>query len=210
MEELDLLKKHWKKEINFPKISKDEIQKIIHKSSSSIVKWILIISIIELSLGLLLFFIVRTDDKATIDLIETNKFLGIIENTSHLLYFVVLYFIYRFYSIYRKISTQDNTSQLISNILKARKIVKSYMIYNVSVFFILSITYCWIALENEIYNKSVVQHHVSSFEFIVTFTIVFIIICITTGLFWLTYRLIYGYFLRKLAKNYNDLKSIDL
>ena len=46
MEGLDLLKKEWNKESNFPKITESEIYKMIHKKSSSIVKWIFIISIL--------------------------------------------------------------------------------------------------------------------------------------------------------------------
>ena len=46
MEELDLLKKYWKKsEDTFEQVSEVEIYKMLHKKSSSIVKWILIISI---------------------------------------------------------------------------------------------------------------------------------------------------------------------
>ena len=48
MDELDLLKKDWKKqEANLPKMSYNDIYKMIHKKSSSIVKWILIICIVE-------------------------------------------------------------------------------------------------------------------------------------------------------------------
>jgi hypothetical protein len=46
MKELDLLKKDWKKStVSFEQISELELYKMIHKKSSSIVKWILIISI---------------------------------------------------------------------------------------------------------------------------------------------------------------------
>jgi hypothetical protein len=46
MKELDLLKKDWKKSTaSFEQISELELYKMIHKKSSSIVKWILIISI---------------------------------------------------------------------------------------------------------------------------------------------------------------------
>ena len=49
MKELDLLKKDWNKQnTDFPKLSYDDIYKLIHKKSSSIVKWILIICIAEL------------------------------------------------------------------------------------------------------------------------------------------------------------------
>ena len=47
-DELELLKKDWqKKEFNVPELSYEEIHKMIWKKSSSIVKWILIISILE-------------------------------------------------------------------------------------------------------------------------------------------------------------------
>ncbi|MCB0372669.1 MAG: hypothetical protein KDD31_06665, partial [Muricauda sp.] len=48
LDELELLKKDWqKREANLPKLSYDEIYKMIWKKSSSIVKWIFYISIIE-------------------------------------------------------------------------------------------------------------------------------------------------------------------
>ena len=45
--ELDLLKKDWKNKTNFEQVTESDIYKMIHKKSSSIVKWILIISILE-------------------------------------------------------------------------------------------------------------------------------------------------------------------
>ena len=48
MDELDILKKDWNKEkVDYPKLSYDDIYKMILKKSSSIVKWIFIISILE-------------------------------------------------------------------------------------------------------------------------------------------------------------------
>ena len=44
------------------------------------------------------------------------------------------------------------------------------------------------------------------------FMIVFCIVCtaIIFGLFWLFYKLIYGILLKRLYKNYKELKKIDL
>ena len=51
MDELELLKKDWKKqEGSFHQISENEIYGMLHKRSLSIVKWILIISVLELLL----------------------------------------------------------------------------------------------------------------------------------------------------------------
>ena len=48
LDELELLKKDWqKREANLPKLSYEEIYPMIKKKSSSIVKWIFYISIIE-------------------------------------------------------------------------------------------------------------------------------------------------------------------
>lgn len=59
MKELDLLKKDWQKnEGSFEQLSEKDIYAMIHKKSSSIVKWILIVSILEFvilnGIGLLL------------------------------------------------------------------------------------------------------------------------------------------------------------
>jgi hypothetical protein len=35
MDELDVLKQHWNKDNNFPKINREEIKEMLHKSSSS-------------------------------------------------------------------------------------------------------------------------------------------------------------------------------
>jgi hypothetical protein len=50
MKELDLLK-DWKNKDSFEQISEIEIYRMIHKKSSSIVKWILIISILRFCYG---------------------------------------------------------------------------------------------------------------------------------------------------------------
>ena len=57
MDELELLKKDWdKSKKNYPNLSKEEIYNLISKRSSSIVKWIFIISVLEFSLWTLLSF----------------------------------------------------------------------------------------------------------------------------------------------------------
>ena len=51
MDELELLKKDWQqKDEHLPRLSYDEIHTMIWKKSSSIVKWIFYISIIEVAL----------------------------------------------------------------------------------------------------------------------------------------------------------------
>ena len=64
MKELDLLKKDWKKNENsFEQVSEKEIYKMIHKKSSSIVKWILIISILEFTILNLIGFLIPDEKR---------------------------------------------------------------------------------------------------------------------------------------------------
>ena len=72
MDELELLKKDWKKEDkNFPKLSYNEIYKMILKKSSSIVKWIFIISILEFVFWVAISFTLKytgfSDDIANVE-----------------------------------------------------------------------------------------------------------------------------------------------
>src|SRR5690606_24033860 len=101
MDGLDLLKQHWDKDQGFPKVDKEEIRSMLHKSSSSIVKWIFIISIIELTLGTLFSL---SMPKVPFNETETIA-LSIV---SGMFYMVILYFIIRFFTLYRRIKVNDS------------------------------------------------------------------------------------------------------
>ena len=62
MDELELLKKDWKNNNEqFKQVSENEIYGMLQKSSSSIVKWIFIISIFEIILWTILGFLTNND-----------------------------------------------------------------------------------------------------------------------------------------------------
>ena len=60
MNELDLLKTHWQKDQEYIRFKKEDIIGMLHKSSSSIVKWIFIICCLELLLGIALNIVFPT------------------------------------------------------------------------------------------------------------------------------------------------------
>ena len=63
MDELELLKKDWEKDNkDYPKLSYNDIYKMILKKSSSIVKWIFIISILEFVLWSVISFALKDAD----------------------------------------------------------------------------------------------------------------------------------------------------
>ncbi|MEX0274133.1 MAG: hypothetical protein AB3N16_07135, partial [Flavobacteriaceae bacterium] len=108
IDELELLKKDWKKkEAELPQLSQTEINKMIGGKSRSIVKWILIISILEFTLPQLLYFIPGI--KNGWDFYNQIGIKEILVSQSVLMYLVALFFMYLFYKRYKDISVLDNT-----------------------------------------------------------------------------------------------------
>ena len=206
MEELDLLKKDWKKnESSFEQISEGAIYKMIHQKSSSIVKWILIISILEMLLwtGISVFY--NTDEYLlkfhSQKIIDYSRYLTVFN------YIVVTFFIYMFYKNYKAISIITSTKQLMNDILKTRKTVQYYVWYNL-VMIVISMIIGFLL----VFSVDPRMHELTTKHNGLLFMIVFCVVCtaIIFGLFWLFYKLIYGILLKRLYKNYKELKKIDL
>ena len=212
MEELDLLKKAWQKDSHsYEQISESEIYKMIHKRSSSIVKWILIISIIEVLFWTAISVCYNTDEYMKKLHAENMMIYFKVLNFAN--YVVILWFIYNFYKNYIKISTTVSTKQLMQDILKTRKTVKYYVWYNLGMIVVSLIAGFIIAFA---YNpkmnllKNKIAHETNYHTLCVTLGVILLTIIVIVGLFWLFYRLLYGILLRKLYSNYKELKKIDL
>ncbi|RKS95686.1 hypothetical protein BC952_1384 [Flavobacterium limicola] len=210
MKELDLLKKDWQKSDNsFEQVSKIEIYKMIHKKSSSIVKWILIISILEVLLWTCVSAYYDSDEY--LKKIKHVELIAYFKVLNYFNYAVILIFIYLFYKNYIRISTTASTKQLMQDILKTRKTVQYYVWYNLAMLvfgliigFIIAFAYNpeMDALKNQINGNSKVMA--------ITIAILSIFSIALFGLLWLFYRVLYGILLRRLYANYKELKKIDL
>ena len=212
MEELDLLKKHWKKDENsFQQVSEPQIYKMIHRSSSSIVKWIFIISLLEFALWTLLSLCMKDSE-------VMKQFKGY--HVEHIMtpftvigYLGLAYFFYQFYMNYRKISVTDNARKLINTILKTRKKVYQYVWFNI-IYAILSTLIVLFIQFN--YDPKVIdmielsqQNNNTALIYSIYIGITLFFLAIFIGIMWLFYRLIYGILLKRLYKNYEELKKID-
>ena len=116
--------------------------------------------------------------------------------------------------MYKKISVVDNTKQLLVAILNTRKVVKYYVIFNLSAFAFIFITIMCFGMYHGYIDtmiKKGIKHPIIPMKFIIISTLI-IILCtaVLTFLFWLFYRLLYGILLRKLNNNYKELKKIEL
>lgn len=212
MEELDLLKKAWQKDSHsYEQISENEIYKMLHKKSSSIVKWILIISIIEVLFWTAISIGYNTDEY--MKKLHAENMIVYFKVLNFVNYAVVLLFIFNFYKNYIKISTTASTKQLMQDILRTRKTVKYYVWYNLGMIVVSLIAGFVIAFA---YNpkmemlKDKIAHESNYYTLCITLGIMLLTIVVFVGLFWLFYRLLYGILLRKLNANYKELKKIDL
>jgi len=212
MKELDLLKKAWHEETHsFHQVTESEIYTMLHKRSSSIVKWILIISIVEVCLWSFTSIFFNTDEY--MKQLHAEALNPYFKGLTFVNYAVVLFFIYKFYKNYLKITTTVNTKQLMQDILQARKTVRYYVYYNLTMIVLSFIAGMVIAFE---YNprmgvlKYKIAHESNHHILLVTILMTLGFVLLFFGIFWLFYRLLYGTLLRKLHKNYRELQKIDL
>ncbi|MBZ4043930.1 hypothetical protein [Flavobacterium hibisci] len=209
MKELDLLKKDWKKNADsFEQISEIEIYNMIHKKSSSTVKWILIISILEVLFWTASNYFSNIDD--ILKKINHPEIILYMEILMYFNYAVILAFIYFFYKNYKTISTTVSTKLLMLSILKTRKTVQYYVWYNLGMIVVSSIFSFFIGY---VYNPEMelIREKLALNGKAMLFSIGILILIVLGffGMFWCIYRLLYGTLLRRLYANYKELKKID-
>lgn len=214
MDELELLKRDWRKKgKDLPQLSFDEIYNMIWKRSSSIVKWIFIISLIEFLLPLFLYLLPSMSKSLAIwrDL-GLGNFLLI---SNIIQYGVIFFFIFQFYKRYREISTLDNAKQLLSNILKTRRTVKYYVIFCLSLIFLSFLVMAMGIYLNDDpmaaigYSEKAKNISPENIKTTMMVTVMAIGV-ITTLVMGFIYFLLYGLLLKKLNKNYKELKEMDI
>jgi hypothetical protein len=211
MKELELLKKDWKKQDDsFPKLSYKEIYKLIHKKSSSVVKWIFIISLIEFSFWMALNFLIPDSYLEIYNQFQLESFLY---GSQLLHYAVLMVFIFLFYKNFKAISVTENTHLLMKNIIKTRKTVNYYVYYNIILYVVLSIVLNVVMFSQPEVLMQIMAPENPDIDGNTFLTVMFIVQIVTVflicGLLWLYYRVIYGILLKKLNKNYKELESLD-
>lgn len=214
MSELDILKKHWQKvDKSLPKYSYDELYQMLHKKSSSMVKWIFIISLIEFALWGVLYFIVPNDSQELNESMGLNTFVWI---SSGITLVAFIFFITLFYHNYSKIRVTDSIKQLMNSILRTRQTVYFFIIWNIVSTFIAFIVVFFYFRKNETklidyiielnpdLNLENSQVAIQAFFIGYAFTALVVV-----GIMLLLYRIIYIRLLKRLKKNYKQLQAIE-
>jgi ABC-type Fe3+-siderophore transport system permease subunit len=213
MDELELLKKDWETSSkNYPELDKKTLYKLINKRSSSLVKWIFIISLLEFVFWTLISLV--TNDAESLEKLKSYNVDYIIYPLTVFGYLVLGYFFYVFYKNYKNISTTEDTKLLMERILKTRKTVRHYVIFNL-VFMCISIV---IGVYIEITNNPEVQTLINGIEadgaknvtifYLIVVGISILAMVLITAVLLGFYYLIYGLLLKRLKANYKDLKEL--
>ncbi|NQZ44977.1 MAG: hypothetical protein HRT65_11740 [Flavobacteriaceae bacterium] len=212
MDELELLKKDWQKqEAQLPKLSYEEIYKMIWKKSSSMVKWIFYISVAEFLFWIAMAFLPRTSEQLTGNGAELMR--GVELSLEILSYLIIIYFIFKFYQNYKQISVTDSARNLMKKIIVTRKTVMQYVWFNLILFSVMMIV---VFFEIVIFNpdEELASRIAQADQ---TIGVWFVVGALLLGgilffafLLWLFYRLIYGILLKRLNDNYNELKKLEV
>jgi len=214
-DELELLKKDWqKKEFDVPKLSYDEIHKMIWKKSSSIVRWILIISILEFTVPHLLYLLPSMRDGMELyENIGVSKYLVVLSGFT---YIIAFYFIFQFYKRFKEISVLDNSKSLMKKIIKTRKTVKHYVIFSLSMIMMtIIIMIIGVYLNDNMVNAfpelkdslANISPEKLKITIMISIGIFGVILTLVMGGI---YFLLYGLLLRKLKQNYSELRNLTI
>lgn len=205
MDELELLKKDWQHNpIEYPELSYDEIYKMSHAKSSSIVKWIFYISLIELSIGLLLLII---NPKVDDSVVAYPKW---VETITYFSIPVIIFFIYQFYKNYKTITTTDNVKKLIQSILKTRQTVKYYVIFNLIFGALIAAVGIYIGYVTTHGGAEAFSASAHFKEYAALGIAIVLITGFIVAFVYGIYYLLYGILLKRLNKNYKELKKLEL
>ncbi len=148
MDKLENLKNVWQNQaVTGLNYTKEDIHNMVKKRSTSIVKWILIISIIEFLLPYVL--VLFTDLETPSRIYEEYGLGNLTRNYTIVHVVIILGFIYVFYKNYRNISADSSVKNLLGDILKTRKTVKYYIYYNLLMMGILGLHFFYIIMNSE-------------------------------------------------------------
>lgn len=213
MDELELLKKDWqKREEHHPKLSYDEIYKMIKKKSSSTVKWIFYISIIEFVFWAVLNLL--SYSKESLELEKTWHIYEITTTLTIINYIVLIYFIYKFYTNYKRISLTESSKKLMKTILDVKKTVTQYVWFNIGIFVAYLIVSLYGNLKYGVNSQEIAEAAAragnETLFWVMLIGMILLAIAIVLVLIWLFYKLLYGILLSRLRKNYNELKQLEV
>ena len=210
MDELELLKKHWQKDVAEEKqLSSQDLYPMLWKKSSSIVKTLFYVSIAELIFWVAITFLPKLSASYRAKVDETAINQTLLTSLTIFSFVVILLFVYLLYKAYKSISVTDNAKKLMESIISTRKVIKYYVGYNLIMAFASMILGSYYATKTnpefgELMTKLDTGGKIGLAVALLLFTLVFV------GVIWLFYKLLYGILMKRLNSNYKELKKLEV
>ncbi|HEY5688915.1 MAG TPA: hypothetical protein VIS27_11485 [Yeosuana sp.] len=210
MDELELLKKDWRKQnTTYKQLSAKEIYPILQKKSSSIVKTLFYISVGELVFWILINSIpyFSSDSyRERLNAVYSNEY--VFAGLTFISYGVILLFIYLLFKSHKAISATDNAKKLMESILKTRRVIKYYVIYNLVMVSISMLVGTYFAIVNDPKLTDSISHF-NNKQVFMAYAIIIGVTAFLILIIWLFYKLLYGLLLKRLNRNYQELKKLE-
>ena len=124
-------------------------------------------------------------------------------------YGVILLFIYLLFKSHKAISATDNAKKLMESILKTRRVIKYYVIYNLVMALISMVFGMYFAIINDPKLTDTISHF-NQKQMLLTYTIMIGVTAAFIFIIWIFYKLLYGLLLKRLNRNYQELKKLEV
>lgn len=214
MDELELLKQDWqKRDREMPRLTFDEIHRMIWKKSSSVVRWIFYISIIEFIVPHLLYLLPSFQSGMNYDVAGSLGIRIPLIVLTVIQYGVALYFILQFYKRYREISVLDSAGKLMNRIIRTRKTVRNYVVFCLSMILVFFGVFIWGMVLSDDLIEALHLHpdgqvDPDRLKWVVV-GIMSVAGIVFTAVMGGIYFLLYGLLTRKLYRNYKELRRME-
>ena len=205
MKDLKQLKEKWAQQ-NFEKqYSKEELNGFLRKKSTYSIKWIFYLSIAEflVYMGLPLFSPNYIESFAYYKSLQLFGFSIFITITGYIL---LLYFMWRFFKNYRKITVTSSVKEHLSTILSTRRAVNQYFYANVGLLLIFTFVVFVLAFQMD---SSLIGLEQEDISFLIICFVIGIVVALVLGLYGLLYYFVYGRFLKPLKRNEKELRQLN-
>lgn len=198
--QLKRLKRDWKNK-KYLKLNMefDELSNFLNLKSKSVVKRIIIITILEFFLSMVSIIVINPKNTShnNILLIYTN----------YLYYLIFIYFLIRFFINLKKIDVGLNLKNLSEIILRTRKSVYDYICLNIILFNlnVIILSYQYLHNPKRTFNSYFTDNLI--FYQICIFILIAILTAITSIAIWLIYKTFYLKIVDRLSQNLKEINS---
>lgn len=197
-----LFKKHWKEEKN-SKLNFElyDLSKLLNLRSKSIIKRILVISIIEFCFSIISIIILNQKNIGHDD--------TLIIFLNYLYYFILIYYFIKFWINFKRINLNLNLKKLFELILQTKKHVYEYVSLNI-ILFNLNVIVLFFQYYKRDNVKIISDKYFGEslfFSQIFAYTLIIILSSIISFIIWTIYRMFYLRMVDRLCQNLKELND---